>query len=69
MSWKGRLEFRDLGPGQWVLRTRKGDVALFGDIDAALDGREVIVEGDAVDGFSNTMAASSAVTVRSVRAG
>lgn len=69
MSWNGTLVYRDIGPGQWILKTSKGDIALFGEIDAALDGRKVIVEGDSVDGMSNTMAAGSAVAVRSVRAG
>ncbi|MCB9676001.1 MAG: hypothetical protein H6737_12835 [Alphaproteobacteria bacterium] len=68
MTLKGTLKYVDLGPGQWVLETRKGKVSLFGDIDTALDGREVEVEGDAVDGMSASMVGGSAVSVRSVRA-
>ena len=49
MKKSGRLEYRDLGPGQWVLHTHRGEVALYGDIDRSLDGRQVEVEGAAAD--------------------
>ncbi len=68
MKLNGRLEFIDLGPGQWVLHTSKGKVSLYGDIDASLSGRNVEVDGDEVDGMSAGMAGGKLVTVRSVRA-
>lgn len=71
MKLKGTLEFKDIGPGQWVLKTRSGTVSLFGDIDAALDGRSVEVEGDEVEGMSAGMMggpSGKAVSVRSVSA-
>ncbi|MEZ4316045.1 MAG: hypothetical protein R3F61_01005 [Myxococcota bacterium] len=68
MKVTGKLKFVDMGPGQWVLETATGKVALFGDIDSALDGRKVVVEGDAVDGMSASMVGGDAVAVRSVRA-
>ena len=67
MSEKGTLKFVDIGPGQWVLDTKRGKVSLFGEIDPALDGREVVVEGDDVEGMSNSMTGGRAMTIRSVR--
>ncbi|MCA9573323.1 MAG: hypothetical protein KC656_36050 [Myxococcales bacterium] len=68
MKQKGRLEFVDLGPGQWVLHTSGGQVALFGDIDQALNGRTVEVTGSRADGASAGMVSNDAVMVQSVRA-
>lgn len=68
MTLKGKLKYVDLGPGQWVLETSGGKVSLFGDIDTALDGREVEVEGDEVDAMSASMLGGKAVAVRKVSA-
>lgn len=68
MSKKGTLTFVDIGPGQWVLNTKRGKVSLYGEIDPALEGREVEVEGDDVEGMSNTMTGGRGMTIRSVRA-
>jgi len=68
MTLKGKLKFVDVGTGQWVLETSAGKVSLYGDINSALDGRRVVVEGDEVDGMGMGMVSSQAVTVRSVKA-
>jgi len=68
MTLKGKLQFVDVGTGQWVLKTSTGKISLYGDIDSALDGRKVVVEGDEVDGMGVGMVSSRAVTVRSVKA-
>lgn len=67
MKKQGKLEFKDLGPGQWILHTGGGRVSLFGDIDQALDGAEVEVSGEAVEGASAGMVAADAMMVQSVR--
>ncbi|TNE87407.1 MAG: hypothetical protein EP330_18240 [Deltaproteobacteria bacterium] len=42
----GRLEFRDLGAGTWLLHTDHGEkLQLAGSIPAELDGKRVIVTG------------------------
>lgn len=68
MKHTGKLEFRDIGPGQWLLHTDSGTKALFGDIDRALDGKNVEVTGEAAKGASAGMVTDNAVMVESVRA-
>ncbi len=67
MKWIGELEFRDLGPGQWVLHTSSGSFALFGPIDAELAGRRVEVSGERVEGASAGMIGAPSVMVETVR--
>jgi hypothetical protein len=68
MKYTGKLEFQDLGAGQWVLRTDHGITSLFGDIDKSLEGKDVVVEGHAEEGVSSSMASHDAILVRSIRA-
>jgi hypothetical protein len=59
----------DLGTGVWVLETGDGDqVALYGEIDAALEGKQVEVKGKTVDGMGFAMVGDRAFEVSSVRA-
>lgn len=46
MITRGRLERRDVSGGTWVLVTRTGSWTLYGNVPAALAGKEVEVEGD-----------------------
>ena len=49
MSWSGKLSFVDIGTGQWTLTTQEGkEIQLYGEIPAALAGKEVEVEGKLV---------------------
>lgn len=66
MTWTGTLEFQDLGPGAWVLKTDDGKkIALYGDIPKDLAGKRVDVEGSSgVMGIS--MVGSDAVKVTKV---
>lgn len=67
MKKQGTLEFRDLGPGQWVLHTAAGEVSLFGELDPSQAGQQVEVEGEALDGASTGMVSAEAMMVQSVR--
>lgn len=67
MKLSGTLRFVDLGPGQWVLETPKGKVALFGDIDRQLADQQVQVSGESVDGHSASMTGADGVMVKSIR--
>jgi hypothetical protein len=51
MTWNGKLKRVDLGTGGWVLETDDGQrVTLFGDIPAALENRNVEVQGREMPG-------------------
>jgi hypothetical protein len=68
MSWTGRLVRIDLGTGGWVLETRDGKkIALFGDVDAALDGSQVEVQGTKLEGSSFMMTGDTMVQVDRIR--
>lgn len=66
MTWTGRLERRALEGGTWVLHTARGERVLIGEVDPALAGAEVVVEGDEVEGFGLFMAGPQ-VEVRHIR--
>ena len=68
MSWEGKLVRVDLGTGGWVLETRDGKIALFGDVDSSLAGRRVVVEGTEMDGASAMMVGDTIVQVDEIRA-
>ena len=68
MKWTGRLEFRDLGPGVWVLNTDDGkELTLHGDIARTLDGAKVEVRGRHAGGFGFAMTGARAIEVSSVK--
>lgn len=68
MSWTGRLERVDFGPGAWVLNTDGGErIALYGDVPADLAGSRVEVEGRKVDAMGFAMVGSTSVEVTRVR--
>ena len=66
MKIRGRLAWRDLGAGFWVVETPAGEVVVLGAVDGKLAGREVVVEGEADEGFGVHMR-GEAVRVRAVR--
>ncbi len=67
MKWKGTLKHHDVGTGTWVLTTTDGSrLNLYGDVPAHLDGEQVSVEGDEVEGMGIGMVGDRMVTVRSV---
>lgn len=56
MTWTGRLEWLDLGPGQAVLRTADGkSLPLYGDVPKALLGQQVEISGRQVEAFGVAM--------------
>lgn len=68
MKLTGILRFVDLGPGQWMLETSQGKVALYGDIDRSMADRRVEVEGtDVPDAQSISMTGGKALMVGSIR--
>jgi len=68
MSWTGKLVRVDLGTGGWVLETRDGKkIALFGDVDAALAGTQVEVQGTKLEGSSFMMTGDAMVQVDRIR--
>ena len=69
MTLTGKLVKVDLGTGGWALETKDGDkVALFGDVDASLAEKQVIVDGVELDGAGFTMVGNKMVQVTAVRA-
>ena len=45
-TFKGKLEFEDIGAGTWVLVTASGErYTLQGDVPSGLSGRQVKVKG------------------------
>lgn len=56
MRWSGRLERRELEGGTWVLHTPRGPVVVLGEVDPALAGAEVVVDGEEVESFGIAMA-------------
>lgn len=66
MRWTGRLERRALEGGTWVLHTPRGPVVVLGAVDPALDGAEVVVDGEAIESFGIAMLGPQ-VEARSVR--
>jgi len=68
MKWTGKLAHHDLGTGAWVLTLSGGDrLALYGDVPRELDGKQVVVEGDEMEGMGIGMVADRMVQVRSVK--
>jgi len=68
MKWKGTLAHVDVGTGAWVLTTASGEkLGLYGDVPSDLDGRDVTVEGEELDGMGIGMVGDKMVQVRSVR--
>jgi hypothetical protein len=64
----GELVRVDLGAGGWIVKTRRGDVELFGDVPASLAGEQVEVTGSAVEGFGTVMSgASRALEVQHIK--
>jgi hypothetical protein len=55
MTIQGKLVRRDIGPGVWVLETTRGSYSLRGAVPAALEGRQVEVEGEEEDSFGFSM--------------
>jgi len=69
MKLHGKLRRMDVGTGAWVLETSDGElVALYGEVDAALDGKQVEVRGKTVDGMGFAMVGDRSFEVSSVRA-
>lgn len=66
MTWKGKLVRVDLGTGGWVLETKSGKIALFGDVPSALAGRTVEVKGTELDGASAMMVGDKMVEVEQI---
>lgn len=65
----GRLEFRDLGAGTWLLHTSDGkQLQLAGSIPAGLDGKQVEVTGRRAEMHGYGMAGGGGVDVVSIRA-
>jgi hypothetical protein len=68
MSWTGTLEFVDLGTGQWVLNTDKGDkISLYGDVPKNLTGQRVQVSGKSVDAHGFAMVGAAGIEVSGVQ--
>lgn len=67
MTWRGRLEWRDVEGGTWFLRGSASYV-LVGSIPRDLDGATVEVEGDEIEAFGIAMAGPQ-IAVRTVRQG
>ncbi|MCO4743317.1 MAG: hypothetical protein KC912_00925 [Proteobacteria bacterium] len=65
----GRLEFRDLGSGTWILHTDAGEkLQLAGQIAANLDGKRVEVTGTRAASHGFGMTGAGGVEVERVRA-
>ncbi len=67
MTLRGRLEHRDLGTGVWVLHTAEVKVALYGKVPRELDGKQVVVTGEAIEGMGIGMTGDTMVQVEGVR--
>ena len=70
-TYKGTLDFEDVGAGAWVLITADGErYTLHGDIPASLRGAAVTVKGTKTGGgFGFAMLGGAAIEVTSVTAG
>jgi hypothetical protein len=67
MNWTGKLEFRDLGTGAWLLHTSSGKTLnLYGEVPRNLHGRTVRVTGKTLEGMGIGMVGDAAVEVSSV---
>jgi hypothetical protein len=66
MTYEGRLEHKDLGTGVWVLHTGTKTVALYGSIPMDLNGQQVVVEGEPIDGMGIGMVGDAMVQVENV---
>ncbi len=65
MKLKGRVTFRDLGAGAWVLEAEDGKhYELLGDTGRLKDGGRVEVEGDLDAGAVSTAMAGAALRVK-----
>jgi hypothetical protein len=67
MTWRGRLERRDLGNGVWILHTSSGRLTLVGTVPDQLDGRNVVVDGVVLDGVGIAMTGDPTAMVHAVR--
>jgi hypothetical protein len=68
-QFTGRLEFRDLGAGTWILHTDAGEcLQLAGNIAAELDGKQVEVTGTRAESHGFGMTSATGVEVERVRA-
>ena len=71
-TFKGRLDFEDIGAGAWVLLTEDGErYTLHGDVPAKLRGRAVTVKGkkSGGGGFGFAMLGGDAIEVSEITAG
>ncbi len=67
MKWQGRLERVDVGTGAWRLHASDGSrLGLHGTIPLELDGCDVIVTGEILDGMGIGMVGTTLVRVQSV---
>jgi len=69
-KYTGKLEYKDIGAGAWVLVTAEGDrYTLQGDVPAALSGQQVTVKGKKTSGgFGFSMLGGDAIEVKKVTA-
>ena len=69
MTWTGTLTRVDVGTGAWRLVTSDGrTLGLYGKVPPELDGQQVVVRGDVLDGAGIGMVGDLLVQVRSVSA-
>ena len=70
-TFKGTLDFEDIGAGAWVLVTEDGErYTLHGDVPAGLRGRAVTVKGKkSGGGFGFAMLGGDAIEVTEVTTG
>jgi hypothetical protein len=66
VTWRGRLRYRAVEGGTWVLETSRGEVVLVGAVPKGLDGATVEVEGEEIESFGIAMAGPQ-VQVRRVK--
>lgn len=67
MTYTGKLVRVDLGTGGWMLETKEGKIALFGEVPPKLAGTQVVVQGRSIEGSSFLMAGDKMLEVSSVK--
>jgi hypothetical protein len=69
-TFKGKLDFEDIGAGAWVLVTESGErFTLRGEVPSSLRGRRVTVKGKkSDDGFGFSMLGGDAIDVAKITA-
>jgi hypothetical protein len=69
-TFKGKLDFEDIGAGAWVLVTESGErLTLHGEVPSSLRGRRVTVKGKKSDGgFGFSMLGGDAIDVAEITA-